>query len=286
LNACSRWCRSILQVRGKRSLDLLGNVAKHICHTRLRLRQHPKTSGALQPRPVHHSCSHCPSHLCMCATLLLLLLLLLCCCFAAAAAAAAATTEPIITLVDGLLEGDHCVADCLAKGNFGGCVCTCLQFGGRQTLTRRVWQSIAVSRQQSSKTACIDVLGPALVCCLHKGDADCRRCCWCWCCCCCCALAWCMQGWGLWTSWTEVSRKGDWHAGMQPQAPPAALADRTIRQRTDKERQTALLRSQATLKGGLMLFCAVQRSWCMKVWHTTRALQESRCSREMNGRPS
>lgn len=27
--------------------------------------------------------------------------------------------EPIITLVDGLLEGDHCVADCLAKGNFG-----------------------------------------------------------------------------------------------------------------------------------------------------------------------
>lgn len=28
-------------------------------------------------------------------------------------------TEPIITLVDGLLEGDHCVADILAKGNFG-----------------------------------------------------------------------------------------------------------------------------------------------------------------------
>lgn len=27
--------------------------------------------------------------------------------------------EPIITLVDGLLEGDHCVGDCLAKGNFG-----------------------------------------------------------------------------------------------------------------------------------------------------------------------
>lgn len=27
--------------------------------------------------------------------------------------------EPIISLVDGLLEGDHCVGDCLAKGNFG-----------------------------------------------------------------------------------------------------------------------------------------------------------------------
>jgi hypothetical protein len=42
--------------------------------------------------------------------LLLLLLLLL-------------HTEPIISLVDGLLEGDHSVRDCLAKGNFGECLC-------------------------------------------------------------------------------------------------------------------------------------------------------------------